>query len=293
MIGFFFAYTFELLTVYLRVMSNSQPIGIFDSGIGGLTVASAIRSALPHESIVYFGDTAHMPYGEKTQTEIQKYALRITEFLLNTMQCKAVVIACNTASAAAYEVIRDKYKGSVPIISVIDPMIEEVIADDKIKKIGIIATRTTIKSQVYQQKFSRRKPQLHYSALATPLLATMIEEGYYDNSVSSAVLENYLSNPALKDIDGLVLGCTHYPLIKQEIDAFYQGKIRIFDSAQVVAAKLAQILKKESLLSEEHQPESRFFASENSDAFIETTRIFFPEKIEFKKVDLWTSENTI
>lgn len=268
-------------------MSDNRPIGIFDSGIGGLTVTSAIRKVLPTESLVYFGDTAHMPYGERDQDDIQRFSIGITEFLLNEKNCKAIVIACNTASAAAYEMLRDKYKGIIPIISVIDPMIEEVITDESIKKIGIIATRTTIKSGVYQRKFSRRKPELEYRAMATPLLATMIEEGFYDNSVSSAVLENYLSNPILADIDGLVLGCTHYPLIKHEIDNFYKGQVRIFDSAQVVANKLKQILEKEEGLADTKQGLDNFFVSEFSESFEESTRIFFREKIALEKADIW------
>ncbi len=276
-----------MLCFFASNMSNNRPIGIFDSGIGGLTVTSAIRKVLPNESLVYFGDTAHMPYGEKEQDDIQRFAIGITEFLLNEKYCKAIVIACNTASAAAYETIRDRYKGIVPIISVIDPMIEEVINDKSVKRIGIIATRTTIRSGVYQQKFNRRKPELELSALATPLLATMIEEGFYDNSVSTAVLENYLSNRSLEGIDGLVLGCTHYPLIKHEIDKFYQGKVRIFDSAQVVANRLRQILDKENLLADSKTQLDHFYVSEISESFEESTRIFFPEKIKLEKADLW------
>ena len=121
-----------------------QPVGVFDSGIGGLTVANAISRQLPNEQLIYFGDTAHMPYGDKSKELIRQYASRITGFLLNQQHCKAIVIACNTASAAAYEQLRDQFKGSIPVINVIDPMIEAVIADDSIKKVGIIATKTTI-----------------------------------------------------------------------------------------------------------------------------------------------------
>jgi len=192
-------------------VNNDRPIGIFDSGIGGLTVANAIQRLLPNESLVYYGDTAHLPYGDKSKELIAHYAVTITKFLLNEKKCKAIVIACNTASAAAYEALRDAYKGSVPVINVIDPMIEEVIADENIHKVGIIATKTTVTSGVYQEKFSRRKPNLQHSALATPLLASMIEEGFYNNTISEAVLNEYLSNPALAQIDGLVLACTHYP----------------------------------------------------------------------------------
>jgi glutamate racemase len=263
-------------------MSNNHPIGVFDSGIGGLTVAAAIQRLLPNESLVYYGDTAHLPYGEKSKELIAKYAVDITRFLLEEKNCKAIVIACNTASAAAYEALRDTYKGSVPVINVIDPMIEEVIADDAIRKVGIIATKTTVASGVYQEKFARRKPELEYSALATPLLASMIEEGFYNNTISEAVLNEYLRNPALDNIDGLVLACTHYPLIKKEIDAFYAGRVKLFDSAEVVARKLKGILEKELLLNNDTRGEDQFFVSDYTRAFEEATKLFFRKQIHLQ-----------
>jgi glutamate racemase len=263
-------------------MSNQRPIGIFDSGIGGLTVAGAIKRILPHESIVYFGDTAHLPYGDKSKDLIAHYSVEITRFLLEEKHCKAIVIACNTASAAAYEALRDAYKGTVPVINVIDPMIEEVIADESLNHLGIIATKTTIASGVYQEKLSRRKPSLRFSALATPLLASMIEEGFYNNTISRAVLAEYLSDPMLSGIDGLVLACTHYPLIKEEIDAYFGGKVKLFDSAEVVARKLSGILRKENLLADSGIAEDHFFVSDYTAAFEAATRIFFKEKVQLE-----------
>jgi glutamate racemase len=266
---------------------RNQPIGIFDSGIGGLTVANAVLKQLPDESIVYFGDTAHLPYGDKSRELIRTYATRITDFLLHEKKCKAIVIACNTASAAAYEVLRDQYKGSVPVINVIDPMIEAVIADDAIQHVGVIATKTTIASGVYPEKFSRRKPSLQYSELATPLLASMIEEGYYNNKISHAVLENYLSSPVLQGIDALVLACTHYPLIKKEIDDFYEGKVRIFDSAEVVAQKLKWILEKEDLKSDKKSGVDQFYVSDYTESFEKTTRLFYKKAVQLVRVPLF------
>ncbi|MFN8321540.1 MAG: glutamate racemase [Chitinophagales bacterium] len=264
---------------------NQQPIGIFDSGIGGLTVANAVSKLLPNEQLIYFGDTAHLPYGDKSKELIRSYAIAITDFLLNEKNCKAVVIACNTASAAAYEVLRDKYKGVVPVINVIDPMVEAVIADETVRTVGVIATKTTIASGVYPEKFSRRKPSLNYSELATPLLASMIEEGFYNNSISHAILEEYLSNEALNNIDGLVLACTHYPLIKKEIDAYYRGQVRIFDSAEVVAAKLDWVLKKESLASNRKSNHDVFYVSDYTESFERTTRIFWGQKIHLERIN--------
>jgi glutamate racemase len=266
---------------------QNKAIGIFDSGIGGLTVANAVSKLLPNEQLIYFGDTAHLPYGDKSRELIQSYAVRITDFLLREQNCKAIVIACNTASAAAYEVLRDKFKGVVPVINVIDPMIEAVIADDSIKHVGIIATKTTVASGVYQEKFTRRKPELKYSALATPLLASMIEEGFYNNNISSAILEKYLSDETLKDIDGLVLACTHYPLVKNEIAAYYKNKVRIFDSAEVVAAKLKRILEKEGLTAENRNGKDVFYVSDYTASFEHTTRIFYGREIHLQQRNIW------
>lgn len=266
-----------------------QPIGIFDSGIGGLTVANAVSKLLPNERIIYFGDTAHVPYGDKSKELIRSYATTITNFLLNEKKCKAVVIACNTASAAAYEVLRDTYKGIAPVITVIDPMIEAVIADDTIKKVGVIATKTTIASGVYPEKFNRRKPSLQYTELATPLLASMIEENFYNNSISHAIIHQYLSDPALQDIDALVLACTHYPLIKKEISAFYNHKVKIFDSAEVVAQKLKWILEKEGLAAKEKTGKDTFYVSDFTKSFEHTTRIFWGSEIHLELCNIWTN----
>lgn len=266
---------------------NQQPIGIFDSGIGGLTVANAVSKLLPQEQIIYFGDTAHLPYGDKSKELIRSYAATITDFLLHQKKCKAVVIACNTASAAAYELLRDKYKDVVPVINVIDPMIEAVIADDSIKKVGVIATKTTIASGVYAEKFSRRRPSLQYTELATPLLASMIEEGYYNDNISHAVLESYLSNETLNGIDALVLACTHYPLIKNEISAYYKHSVKIFDSAEVVARKLQWILEKESLASQKKAENDLFYVSDYTESFERTTNIFYGKEIHLELYNIW------
>lgn len=269
---------------------GNQPIGIFDSGIGGLTVANAVSKLLPNEQIIYFGDTAHVPYGDKSKELIRSYATTITKFLLNQKKCKAVVIACNTASAAAYELLRDTHKGIVPVINVIDPMIEAVIADDTIKKVGVIATKTTIASGVYREKFSRRKPALEYTELATPLLASMIEEGYYNDNISHAVLESYLSNDALKGIDALVLACTHYPLIKNEISAYYNNRVKIFDSAEVVASRLKWILEKENLAAANKTSNDIFYVSDYTESFKRTTHIFYGKEVQLEYYNIWKEQ---
>lgn len=260
-----------------------RPIGVFDSGIGGLTVAHAISRLLPQEQIIYFGDTAHLPYGDKSKDLIQTYASEITDFLLHRKHCKCIVIACNTASAAAYETLRDSHKGSVPIFNVIDPIIESVVADESIKHVGIIATKTTILSGVYQEKLSRRRPGLKYSALATPLLAPMIEEGFYNNNISHTVIQNYLKQPELQGIDALILGCTHYVMIRKEINEFYGGKVKLFDSTDIVADKLKIILAKENLLTDMPLGENLFYVSDYTESFEQAAKAFYGKAIKLKQ----------
>ena len=268
-------------------MTNThRPIGVFDSGIGGLTVAHAISQLLPHEQIIYFGDTAHLPYGDKSKDLIRSYSLAITDFLLHAKDCKCIVIACNTASAAAYEYLRDTHLGSVPIFNVIDPIVESVIADDGIKHVGIIATKTTVLSGVYQEKLARRKPSLRYSALATPLLAPMIEEGFYNNNISQTVIHNYLEQPELQGIDALILGCTHYVMIKKEIDTFYGGKIKLFDSTAIVATKLKAILEKENLLTDKPLGDNLFYVSDYTESFEHAARAFYGTAIHLEQQKL-------
>jgi glutamate racemase len=257
-------------------------IGIFDSGIGGLTVANAISRRLSKESLIYFGDTAHLPYGDKSEDLIKSFSLNIADFLIDYKECKAVVIACNTASAVAYEHLRDKHQGNIPIINVIDPIIEAIVQDDKILKVGLIATQTTINSGVYQEKLQRRKPNLEVEVLATPLLVPMIEEGYAHDNISHAVIENYLKNPIFKDIDALILGCTHYVLIKDEISAYFDDQVKLFDSTDILAEKLEIILENENLLSEEKKEKDYFFVSDLTKGFQKSASRFYGNNIELE-----------
>lgn len=266
---------------------NNYPIGIFDSGIGGLTVANAISRTMPKETLLYFGDTAHLPYGEKSKELIREYSIGISRFLIEEMGCKAIVMACNTASAAAYEHLRDYYKGRFPIINVIDPIIESLVNDKQAKRIGLIATNTTIESGVYQEKLARRIPEAEVKALATPMLVPMIEEGYAHDDISHALIGNYLSNPVLSAVDALILGCTHYPMIKDEINEFYKGKVKLVDSTDIVASKLKYILEKEQLQAEERTGENRFMISDSNPHFDKSASRFFKESINLEFKNIW------
>lgn len=265
---------------------KAQPIGIFDSGIGGLTVANAIINHLPNEQIIYFGDTAHLPYGDKSPEAIRHYSEKIAEFLLSK-HCKLILIACNTASAAAYDYLHSTIGNKVPVENVIDPVVSEVIKDDKLKKVGIIGTKNTISSGVYETKLKALKPSLEVVSLATGLLASMIEEGYYSNSVSQAIINSYLTYPDFQDVDGIVLACTHYPLIKKEIRFFYHDRIKIFDSTVTVALRIEEVLKEKNLLNTAAKVQDEFYVSDLTNAFQQTTKIFFGENINLQHYPLW------
>lgn len=267
-------------------MNNSQPIGIFDSGIGGLTVARAIRRQLPNESIIYFGDTAHHPYGDKSEAAIQAYSVKIADLLLKK-GCKVIVIACNSASSAAYELLTEYVRKDAHILNVIDPMVELVVNHYAGKHIGLIGTKRTVQSNIYATKIEEAKKNITLKSMATPLLAPMIEEGFFNNQISHEIITQYLSDPHLQDIDALILACTHYPLIKQEINDHYEGRIPILDSSEVVARALAHFLKDNNLKSNQLEPESHFLVSDYTRSFEASTRLFFRESVHLERHALW------
>ncbi|MFO0359644.1 MAG: glutamate racemase [Flavobacteriales bacterium] len=267
--------------------SSERPIGIFDSGIGGLTVASAIKSLLPQESFIYFGDTAHLPYGDKSPESIRHYAARIASFLIEK-KCKAIVIACNTASAHAYKTVQDVCGPKIPVINVVDPVALYTSEHYAEGKIGVIGTKGTIQSRIYVNRIEKLNKKLKVLSNATPLLAPMIEEGYFNNSISQTIINSYLSKPSFKGIDALILGCTHYPLIKKEVESFYKKKIEIIDSARVVAQAVKMELESTRLLNaSEENGVYQFFISDFTDSFEKSTKIFFKEKIELQEARIW------
>lgn len=265
---------------------RTNPIGIFDSGIGGLTVANAVSDALPNEEIIYFGDTAHLPYGDKSAEAIQHYSIRITDFLLER-KCKLILIACNTASAAAFESVRQHAADRVPVLNVIDPVVEAVAADKSFHKIGIIGTKGTIKSQVYEHKLKSLRPDLEAVSLATALLASMIEAGFYNNSVSQAVINSYLAYPDFSDIQAMILACTHYPLIKKEVSAYFNQRVKIFDSTDVVTDALIKSLSENNLLNDQRRNPHHFYVSDFTESFEHTTKVFFRQEIHLELRNIW------
>jgi glutamate racemase len=271
------------------MLKANAPIGIFDSGIGGLTVANAISKHLPNEQFIYFGDTAHLPYGDKSPDSIKYYAIRISQFLLEN-KCKAIIIACNTASAIAYETVKDFVGKKAVVINVIDPVVEHVSNNSKLHKIGVIGTKATVKANVYEKKITLLNPELKVASLATPLLAPMIEEGFFNNKISRTVINSYLSTPRLKKIDSLILACTHYPLIKNEINDYYKKEVKIIDSADVVAIYTKNILSYHKLLNTKASKinkSHRFFVSDFTESFEKSAKHFFKDKILLEEADIW------
>ena len=262
-------------------MTKTFPIGIFDSGIGGLTVAGAVHRLLPDEQLIYFGDTEHLPYGDKSPEAIRNYSLNIGRFLLS-QNCKMIIIACNTASSHAYQVLLDEIGDQVPVINVIDPVVNALIQAKKYHHIGVIGTKSTILSNLYASKITQVDPAIKVSSLATPLLAPMIEEGFFDNNISHTVIQSYLSSPKLKGIDSLVLACTHYPLIEKEISDYYSGTVDIINSAEIVAEYVKDELTRRDLLNSSPVKGHKFYVSDYTRSFEKSTRLFFGEKISLR-----------
>ncbi len=265
---------------------SSRPLGIFDSGIGGLTVASAIHELIPDESLIYFGDTAHLPYGDKSPESIRKWSIGICDFLLS-FHCKAIIIACNSISSVAYETVKKHAGNKAIVINVIDPVVEYVTENSSARNVGVIGTKATIKSDVYALKIKAASKKISVSSLATPLLAPMIEEGFFNNKISKTIINDYLSRPKLKHIDSLILGCTHYPLIQPEIEQYYKGKVNIIDSARIVAQYVKQVLDEKQLLNTGKVKKQRFFISDFTTSFEKSTKIFFRGKVKLAHKNLW------
>ena len=232
------------------MMTNTNPIGIFDSGLGGLTVAKTIQKLLPHESVIYFGDTARLPYGNKSPKIIKKYSLQIADFLISK-GAKIIVIACNTASALALNEVQ-KHAG-VPVVGVIDPGVKAAIHATRNKHIGVIGTVATIRSKEYENRIKATDHTMTVISQPCPLFVPLVEEGWLDGSITKAIANIYLKPFKTENIDTLVLGCTHYPLLKPLLISQTNQKIVLVDSAEPVAEKIFDLLKTSELQSNSHK----------------------------------------
>ena len=264
---------------------KEQPVGIFDSGVGGLTVAHAIKQILPSESLIYFGDTAHLPYGDKSEEAIKFYSGKITEFLLG-YKTKVVLVACNSASASAFKFLKEEFGEKTILLDVIDPVVD-YIGTRNFSKIGVIGTKRTISSGTYEQKVTEKSPLTSIVSLATPLFVPMIEEGFIFDDISNAIIRTYLSDESFSGIQALILGCTHYPIIKNQISKFFNFNVEVVDSARIVSVMLREVLEKNDLLNDSGIVKDQFFVSDYTYYFEKIARMFFEGDINLNKVDIW------
>ena len=260
---------------------RKAPIGVFDSGVGGLTVAREIMRNLPNERIVYFGDTARVPYGSKSKDTIIRYAKQIIRFL-RTQDVKAIVIACNTASALALEEVEKEL--DIPIIGVVEPGARVAAATTKNGKIGVIGTESTINSHMYPQLIKEYRPDVTVFGKACPLFCPLVEEGWLKDPVTEEVAKRYLKELLKEDIDTLILGCTHYPLLRSLLSGLVGDQIQLVNPAYETAKELERLLKKENLANEgEKAPGKepyRFFVSDAADKFKNFANSILPYDIE-------------
>lgn len=239
---------------------RNNAIGVFDSGVGGLTVVRALMEGLPLEHIIYFGDTARVPYGVKSIETIRRYATQITEFLLE-QEVKALIVACNTMSAVAYGVIEDL--SPVPLLGVVDAGARGAVAVTKNKRVGIIGTPATINSSTYVKAIKKYDPEIEIFSQPCPLFVPLAEEGWLDHTVTRLTAQEYLKPVIAQNIDTLVLGCTHYPLLKPLLQEVIGSSIRLVDSAQAIREQTHKLLDEHNLLNQQPgPPEYRFYVTD-------------------------------
>ncbi len=273
-------------------MGKDGPIGLFDSGVGGLTVAHALHTMMPSEQLIYFGDTAHLPYGDKSKEAILGYSLGISDFLIK-QNCKAILIACNSASANAFEEVKEHVGNKAVVMNVIDPVVAYVCDENDTERnsVGIIGTKATIDSETYEKKILKEiegtGTKLQVSSLATPLFVPMIEEGFVFDDISNAIIRSYLSRRELVGIDSLILGCTHYPIIRNQISRYFNFKVNVLDTALIVAQAVQKCLSDNDLLRAARNGENKFYVSDYTPYFEVIANMFFYEKMHLEKMNIW------
>jgi len=257
---------------------DDRPIGVFDSGVGGLTVIKELRSLLPGEDFIYFGDTARVPYGNKSLPVIRRFSLEISRFL-EEMRVKMIVVACNTASALALDFIRRQTE--LPVIGVIDPGVRAAIKDVHARKIGVIGTVATIRSDAYQARLKRLRADCEILAKACPLFVPLVEENLLDSPITRMVMEMYLTDFLRADLDALILACTHYPLLKPLFPELLGGKVRLIDSAQETAREVADLLIARRIQAPiDRCGTEEFYVSDSPEAFSDIGGLFLGRKLE-------------
>ncbi|EGB92832.1 MAG: glutamate racemase [Clostridium sp.] len=246
---------------------KTAPIGVFDSGVGGLTVVREMIRQLPNENIVYFGDTARVPYGSKSQNTIIRFSEQIIRFL-KKKKVKAIVIACNTASALALDAVRDEFE--VPILGVVIPGARAAVEATQNLKVGVVGTDATVQSGMYTKIIHGMNPEITVIEKACPLFVPLVEEGFKEHKVTQEIIDFYLESIKRTDIDAMILGCTHYPLLRSKIRAYMGDGIQIVNPAYETAMDLKKLLKEQDMVNDgQKAPYSRyeFFVSDAAEKF--------------------------
>lgn len=253
-------------------MSDTRPIGVFDSGLGGLTVVHEIREFLPNEQIIYLGDTLRCPYGGRSIEAIKTFSREITSFLLK-QNVKMIIVACNTVSAVALDDIIE-LAGSIPVLGVVGPGCRAAIHTSVDRRIGVIGTKATIRAGAYGKGIRELDPSVTVFEKPCPLLVPLVEEGFVNTKVTELVLAEYLTEFIDFGVDTLVLGCTHYPLLSKEIQKVLGGRIEVIDSAWWAARESKQILSDRNELSFERTGHDHFYATDMTEEFTRQASIF-------------------
>ena len=257
----------------------NKPIGVFDSGIGGLTVVKALREKLPKEDIVYFGDTARVPYGNKSPKTIERFSLENVRFLMEH-QVKMVVIACNSSSAFALEALRSSF--NLPILGVIDAGAKRSLQTTENRKVGVIGTHATISSKAYEKALEKLDPRIQVFSQSCPLFVPLVEENWLYDEITFEVAKRYLFPIKKSGLDTLILGCTHYPLLCDVISRVVGNGVKLVDSATSVAIEVEEILREKRLMDhrDRERGEAQYYVSDNPEKFLELAEKFLGEKID-------------
>lgn len=270
---------------------NTKPIGVFDSGVGGLTVYRAIKQHLPNERVIYLGDTARIPYGTRSPSTVRRYAHQDASFLIKH-DVKMMVVACNTISSVALESLTKSFR--VPILGVIEPGAKMAVKCTRNRKVGVIATEATVESSAYQKAIKTIAPEIEVFAQACPLFVSLAEEGWGEHEATRLIAKEYLEPLVMSGIDTLVLGCTHYPILRGTIQAIVGERVQLLDSGECAAAEVKKILDADRLASSTIPSESDvFYVTDSGQRFCRIANLFLDNPIErLVAVDIWDEHST-
>ncbi len=255
---------------------KKQPIGVFDSGVGGLTILRALRHALPHENLIYFGDTANVPYGGKSKAAVTRLALAVARFL-ETQHVKLIVVACNTASAQALATLRKQLH--IPVMGVIEPGADAAIATTRNHKIAVLGTQGTVESNAYVKAIAKRQPQAQIIQQACPLFAPLVEEGFADKPATELIAREYLTSVQQSGADTVILGCTHYPILKDLLSRILGPRMTLVDSAETLADAAQQFLTSKKLAATTGKGTVKLYASDAPEKFTRAAEKLLDEQV--------------